>query len=112
MASYLDKTGLTRFWNDVKARLNAATIISSNLTVPTSSWSNDTTYEDFPFRAAVAITGCTASHRPDVTYSVADATSANFAPVAESYAGGIYIYAAEKPTATITIPTVILIKQI
>lgn len=112
MASYLDKTGLARFWADVKTRLNAATIISNNLAVATSAWVSDTTYEDFPFRAAVTITGCTASHRPDVTYSVEDATSANFAPVAESYAGGIYIYAAEKPTATITIPTVILMKQI
>lgn len=112
MASYLDKTGLARFWADVKARLNAATIISNNLTVATSAWASNATYEDFPFRAAVAITGCTTSHRPDVTYSVADATSANFAPVAESYAGGIYIYAAEKPTATVTIPTVTLIKQI
>ena len=35
-----------------------------------------------------------------------DATSGNFAPVCETYNGGVYIYAKEKPTTTITIPTI------
>lgn len=90
---------------------NAEMIVKTNLTVATSAWASNATYTDFPFRAAVPITGCTTNHKPDVTFGVADATSGNYAPVCESYAGGVYIYAATKPTATLTIPTITLLKK-
>ena len=90
---------------------NADMITKTNTTVATTAWADDTTYTDFPFRAAVPVTGCTASHKPDVTFKLTDAMSGNYAPVCESYAGGIYIYAATKPTATLTIPTIILLKE-
>lgn len=82
----------------------------TNTTVATSAWASNATYSAYPYRAAVTLSGVTASHDPDVTFSVADATSGNFAPVADSYAGGIYIYAATKPTATVTIPTIVCFK--
>lgn len=82
----------------------------NNVSVAASAWASNSTYAAFPFRAAVALSGVTASHDPDVTFSVTDATSGNLAPVADTYAGGIYIYAAEKPTAAITIPTIICTK--
>lgn len=90
---------------------NAALITETNTAVPVSAWTSDTTYTDFPFRAGIPITGCTASHKPDVTFKLADAMSGNYAPVCESYAGGVYIYAATKPTATLTIPTILLLKE-
>lgn len=89
---------------------NADVQMLTNTQVAASSWVSDTTYESFPFRAAITAGGCTASHRPDVTFSVDDATGGNFAPVAESYAGGFYIYAKEKPEAAITIPTIAIWK--
>lgn len=79
-----------------------------NVSVPVSSFVDDTTYDDFPYRAAVALFGVTSSMIPDVTLSLADATSGNFAPVAEAYNGGVYIYASSPPDATITIPTILL----
>ncbi len=91
---------------------NAALITATNTSVPVSAWASDTTYTDFPFRAGITIEGCTANHKPDVTFSLTDAVSGNYAPIAESYAGGIYIYAAEKPTATLTIPTITLLKEV
>lgn len=91
---------------------NAALITANNKSVPVSAWASDTTYTDFPFRAGITITGCTANHKPDVTFSLTDAVSGNYAPIAESYAGGIYIYAAEKPTAALTIPTITLLKEV
>ena len=91
---------------------NAALITANNKSVPVSAWTSDTTYTDFPFRAGITITGCTANHKPDVTFSLTDAVSGNYAPIAESYAGGLYIYAAEKPTAALTIPTITLLKEV
>lgn len=62
---------------------------------------------DYPYRAAVTLPGVTASMIPEVTFSVADLAENEFAPVAECYNGGVYIYAADKPTATVVIPTII-----
>ena len=67
----------------------------------------DDTYSDYPLRAMVSLTDVTASMIPDVTFSLLDAVSGNFAPVAETYNGGIYIYAAEAPTDATVIPTII-----
>lgn len=78
-----------------------------NKTVSASSFSDDSTYTDYPFRAAVALTGVTSGMIPEVFFSLTDAVSGNYAPVSAAYNGGVYIYAAEKPAATITIPTII-----
>ena len=79
----------------------------TNKTVATSAWVSDTTYTDFPYRAAVACEGVTAKHYAEVTFAPADAMSGSFAPVAESYDGGVYIYASESPEAALTIPTIV-----
>lgn len=87
-------------------------IVETDVSVSTSAWASDTTYADYPFKATIPITGCTVNHIPDVMLSLEDATSGNIAPVADSYAGGIYIYAKEKPTAEMTIPTILLTKVV
>ena len=75
--------------------------------VPTSAFVADTTYEDYPYRAAVALTNVIANMIPEVVFSLTDATSGIFAPVAEAYNGGVYLYANDVPEAAITIPTII-----
>ena len=103
------------FSNDDKTKLssiNSSAIIQNNVAVETSAWASDTTYESYPYRASVAITDCTADHVPDVTFSLEDVSKGNLAPLAETYAGGIYIYAKEKPSAQITVPTILLIKVV
>lgn len=79
----------------------------TNKTVATSAWVSDTTYTDFPYRAAVACEGVTVKHYAEVSFSPVDALEGSFAPVAESYAGGVYIYASESPEAALTIPTIV-----
>lgn len=64
------------------------------------------TYTDFPYRAPVALSGVNSSMIPEVIFDVTDAVSGNFAPVARSYDGGIYLYAAEPPSAAVMIPTI------
>ena len=92
--------------------LNAAITVQSNISVPTSAWLTDTTYTDYPYRASIAIDGCTANHIPEITFALSDATSGNFAPIADTYDGGVYIYATEVPSEAITVPTIKLTKVV
>lgn len=78
-----------------------------NTTIANTSFVSNSTYPDCPYRAAVGLTGVLASMIPEVIFSLTDATSGNFAPVAECYNGGIYLYAASVPDAAITIPTIV-----
>lgn len=74
--------------------------------VDASAWVSDSTYTDFPYRAAVSCNGVTAKHYAEVSFSPADAMSGSFAPVAASYDGGVYLYASEIPEA-MTIPAIV-----
>ena len=80
-----------------------------NPAVPVSAFVADTTYEEqgYGFRAAVALDGVIDSMIPEVIFGMADAISGKFSPVAETYNGGVYIYAASEPEETVTIPTII-----
>lgn len=92
--------------------LNAAIIVQNNISVATSAWASDATYADCPFKASIPIAGCTTDYIPDVVLSLEDATSGNFAPIAETYDGGVYIYASEQPSEAMTIPTIKLTKVV
>ena len=90
-----------------KLAADAKVLSFTNKTVATSAWARNTTYTDFPYRAAVACEGVTANHYAEVVFSPANVLTGIFCPVAVSYAGGVYIYASEKPSATVTIPTIV-----
>ena len=79
----------------------------TNITVAVSSFKADTTYADFPYRAAVALDGVISSMIPEVILGLVDATDGNFAPVAQSYNGGVYLYAASPPESALMVPTII-----
>ena len=79
-----------------------------NQTIATSAWASDATYADYPYRASVALPTITALSFVEIVFSPADATSGNFAPVCDTYAGGVYLYAKAVPDAAITIPTIIV----
>ena len=76
-------------------------------TVSASAFAADTTYEEYPYRASVPLSGVVASMIPEVTFGLSDAISGVFAPVAESYNGGVYIYATAVPDGNTVIPTII-----
>lgn len=79
----------------------------TDTTLQPSAFVADETYGDYPFRAAVGLSGVTSAMVPEVVFSVAAMDAADFAPVAECYNGGVYIYATAVPDAAITIPTII-----
>lgn len=79
-----------------------------NKTIATSAWASDTTYTEYPYRASVALPPITAVSFVEIVFSPVDATSGNFAPVCDTYNGGVYIYAKAVPDAAVTIPTIIV----
>ena len=90
-----------------KLAADAVKLTFSSTSVPAASFVSDSTYADFPYRAAVTLTGVSSSMIPEVVFGVSDAMSGNYAPVAEAYDGGIYLYAVAVPDAAITIPTIL-----
>jgi hypothetical protein len=75
--------------------------------VSKTAFVSNATYADFPYRATVALSGVLLTMVPHIVFGAADAISGIFAPVADCYNGGIYLYASEVPAADITVPTII-----
>ena len=90
----------------------AQVLIFSSVAVAASAWASDSTYADFPYAATITLTGVTSSYVPEVNFDCTNAASGNFAPVALSGSGTIKVYAAEKPTAAITIQSITCIKAV
>ncbi len=65
------------------------------------------TYNEYPYRAAIDLPNVKSTMVPEVVFGLSDAISGLYAPIAEAYDGGIYIYATNVPPAAITIPTII-----
>ena len=73
-----------------------------------SNWVSDATYADYPYRATITESSINAAMVAEVVYDVADAESGNYAPVCNTFDGGIYIYS--KVNTAITIPTILVVK--
>ncbi len=86
-----------------------AVLSFADVIVPATSWENDDTYSEYPYRASILLDNVTAEHFATVVFSVADAIAGQYAPVAETYDGGIYIYSNEPIEASVTIPTIVAI---
>lgn len=95
----------------------ASIIIINNATVAPNSWLSDATYENYPYKASISVsgslpTGASASdYIPFVMFSATDQESGNFAG-ADTTASSVDVYCTEKPSATITIPQILLIGNV
>ena len=79
-----------------------------NVQVAANAFVADTTYDGYPFRAAITLSGVTSTMAPTVCFGVAQATSGDYAPVADSYNGGVYLYAKKTNDALFSIPFISL----
>ncbi|MBQ8298670.1 MAG: hypothetical protein IJX99_02200 [Clostridia bacterium] len=95
---------------EVGAGGNGNILTFENITVTTTEWVEDTTYEEFGYKADIPCTGVTDDFFSDVVFGVSEATSGNYAPISLTGAGTVTIYAVEAPESTITIPTIICSK--
>ncbi len=71
------------------------------------TWASDSTYTGYSYKGTITVSGCTASHVPQVTFDMAQATSGDYAPIAESASGKVYIWS--KKNTSITVPVVVAI---
>lgn len=85
--------------------------VVTNKTVAKANFVSDNTYADYPYRAAIAVNGVTTDMIPEIIFDVVDAISGNYSPVAQTYNGGVYIYAASPPDNNLTIPTIIVWRE-
>lgn len=71
----------------------------TNVGVAASSWTEDSTYAGYGFRAFISRNAGNnlSQYRPNVVFSPADAESGIFAPFAVGLSDGLYIYAKERP---------------
>lgn len=70
------------------------------------NWVADNTYFNFPYKCALPIQGVVSTDVPEVIYDVPEAIGGAYAPVAECYDGGVYIWSSVD--TAITIPTVLI----
>lgn len=79
----------------------------ANVSVPTASFTADTTYKEYPYKADIILPQIGTTLVPTVIFSLTDAESGNYAPVAECGSGYVRIWAKKAPESTITIPTIL-----
>ena len=84
----------------------AVKLRATSVSVAPAAFTEDTTNGEYPYRAAIEIPGATADMRPDVVFSLEEILNGMFAPVCESYDGGVHIFASAVPDAGITIPII------
>ena len=89
---------------------NANILVFENITVATTAWVEDATYEEFGYKAYISCEGVTDEFFSDVVFAVSEATSGNYAPISVTGEGTVTIYAVDVPSADITIPTIICSK--
>ena len=75
--------------------------------VEVQSWVSDNTYADFPYKADISLTGVVQTMIPIVTFSIVDALSGNYAPIAETGNNKVTIWG--KTNTSIIIDTILCI---
>jgi hypothetical protein len=70
-----------------------------------ATWASDATYSDYPYKGTITLNGVKGTDGVEVTFSNADATSGNYAPICNTVANGVEIWAKAQDNA-LTIPTI------
>ena len=73
--------------------------------VVANSFVADATYEDFPFKCEIAVTGVTSANNAEVTFSLTQATSGDLAPICVTDTNKVIIYA-KSDLGSIVIPLI------
>ena len=76
--------------------------------VSASTWTSNTSVSGYSYRCAIGLSGVTSSMYAEVIFDAEDALSGNYAPICETYTGGVYVWS--KVSTAITIPTIVIMK--
>ena len=91
---------------DISGLMNSKQDKSLTFSNVTPVWAADATYSDYGFKGTITLSGVTSSMFAEVVFSVVDATSGNYAPICETFNGGVYVYG--KVNTSITIPQIVV----
>lgn len=86
-------------------------LVFSNIVVQPSIFAEDSTSEDYPYRAAISLSGVTSTMSPDICFGFPESANGMFAPTAISFDGGVYIYSNDLPESSITIPKMFFYRE-
>ena len=113
----LHKVSKTGNYNDL---LNRPTKLSdftddkvikfTNTTIAASAFVADNNYSNYGYCASIGLSGVTANDTADIYFSGKQVEQEIYASFCESYAGGVKIYAAEKPSEAVIIPLILIHK--
>lgn len=96
----------------IGTKLNSSNVVVAKmLTVEATAWVEDATYDGYGYKANIPLDGVTAEYMPVVTFSISDAENPIFAPISETYDGGVSIYSKEVPGDSIVIQSVLCVKE-
>ena len=117
LVSDLAKVATSGSYNDL---LNRPTKLSdftddkvikfTNTTIAASAFVSDNNYSNYGYCASISLSGVTANDTADVYFSGKQVEQEIYASFCESYAGGVKIYAAEKPSEAVIIPLILIHK--
>ncbi len=82
----------------------------TNTLVLITDFIEDSTFEDYPYKADIAIDGITGNDYANISFALSDVQSKNYAPICTTDNGKISIYAVEIPLSDITIPLIEVVK--
>ena len=91
--------------NEVQSKMSKMVFL--NTTILPAAFEDDNTYEDFPYKASLILSSVTSTMIPEIIFGLNEILEGTFAPICESFDGGIYLYSNIIPTETIIIPTII-----
>lgn len=82
-------------------------LVFLNTAILPAAFENDETYVDYPYKASLVLSGVTSTMIPEVIFGLTEILEGIFAPISETFNGGIYLYSNTIPIETIIIPTII-----
>lgn len=94
-------------WTDGGVYQGSEKLVIKMLNVDVSTWVSDATYADYSYKATIEDTRITSDTVADVSFGLTQALSGNYAPICETFNGGIYIYS--KVNTAITIPSIVVV---
>lgn len=93
---------------EIMGGVNTKTVRASNIAVPLSAWSQETspTVADYPWKAEVTVSGIDATYKPSNLVSLTEGFMDLLYDFANTGTNKLILYASEKPTTAATIDSV------
>lgn len=83
--------------------------VFNNISLTADAWVSDSTYLSYPYRAFITCSGITSDDYAYVTFNPDNSDLDALGKINDTATNGVYIYAAEKPSSTVNILSIVCI---